>query len=115
MSTTRLTAMAVIAALAVSVFIFYRFGLNQPDAPTPRANILSTGKQACFKDARADSRNVLIDDAKLTAFCGCVMERSVGALSDAELQTTIGGASLGERMPMKLQAANSACKGILLD
>jgi hypothetical protein len=115
MSTTRLTALAVIAALAVSVFVFYRFGFNNPDPAATRAALLHDGKQACFKDARGDSRNLLIPDAKLTAFCGCVMDRSVGALSDDDLRTTLGGASLGERMPLKLQAANSACKGELLD
>jgi hypothetical protein len=115
MSTTRLNAFAVIAALAVSVFVFYGFGLNHPDPAAARAAMLSTGKQACFKDARADSRNTLIADAKLVALCGCVVDRSVGALTDAELQTTIGGVSVAERMPMKLQAANSACKGALLD
>jgi hypothetical protein len=115
MSTTRLTAFAVIAALAVSVFIFFNFGLNDPDPATARASILVTGKQACFKDARADSRNILRSDATLTAFCGCVMDRSVGALTDAELRTPIGGSSVGERMPMKLRAANGACQGELRD
>jgi hypothetical protein len=115
MSTTRLTALAVIAALAVSAAIFFGFGLNNPNAATTRAGILGAGKKACFKDARADPRNVLLPDAKLTAFCGCVMDRSVGALTDEELRTTIGGASVGERMPMKLQAANISCKGELLD
>ena len=58
---------------------------------------------------------MLIADAKLTAFCGCVMDRSVGALTGAELETATGGSSLADRMPMKLAAANRACKGALLD
>jgi hypothetical protein len=115
MANTRRAAIAIIAALAALVFVFYRYGFNHPDPAATRASVLTTGKQACFKDARADSRNTLVADAKLSAFCGCVMDRSVGALNDSELQTTIGGASLGERMPMKLQAANRACKGELLD
>jgi hypothetical protein len=115
MSATRLSALAVIAALSVFVFVFYRFGFNDPDPASLRATLLVTEKAACFKDARADSRNVTIPDAKLTAFCGCVVDRSVGALTDADLQTATGGSSLADRMPMKLAAANRACKGELVN
>jgi len=115
MTKTRQAALAAIAALAVFVFVFYRFGFNNPDPTALRATLLSTEKAACFKDARTDSRNVLIADAKLAAFCGCVVDRSVGALTDADLQTATGGSSLADRMPMKLAAANRACKGELLN
>ena len=95
-------------------YYFYRQGSGDP--AIIRANIASAGKQACGADARADPRNVLVPDAKLTAFCDCVLDTAVAGLDDADArEASINALVMSSTMRAKLAAANRVCRAKLLD
>ncbi len=116
MRNTRMTAIAGIVMLAAVVGLTYTYRDHWPDPAASRNTIASTGKQACFNDARADERNTLVSDAKVKAFCACTLDRVVATMSDEDAQRASGNTLvLSTMMRAKLPAANASCKSHLLD
>ncbi len=116
MRNTRLTAIGGIVLLAAIVGGTYTYRDNGSDPASSRNTIASTGKQACFNDARADPRNTLVSDANLKAFCACTLDQVVTSMSDKDaLEASHNTLVLSTTMRAKLPAANASCKSHLLD
>lgn len=112
---TRMTAIFAAVVLGLGAgYYFYRHGSGDP--AIIRANIASAGKPACFADARADQRNVLVPDAKLTAFCNCVLDDAVAGMNDADArEASINALVMSSAMHSKLAAANRGCRTKVLN
>lgn len=108
---------AIAAALVVAMgagYYFYRQGSGDP--AIIRANIARSEKRSCTADARTDPRNVLVTDAKLAAFCNCVMDDVVAGMSDADArEASVNTLVMSNTMRLKLASANRSCRTKMLD
>jgi hypothetical protein len=94
----------------------YFYQQASQDPVVIRNHMASAGKQACFSDARADSRNVLIADDKLRAFCSCTVDTAVGSMSDADArEAAVNTLVMSTAMRTKLADANRSCRGQLVN
>lgn len=108
---------AIMAAMVVAIgagYYFYRHGSGDP--AIIRANIAGAGKRSCTTDARADPRNVLVTDAKLSAFCDCVLDDVVAGMSDADArEASINALVMSSAMRINLASANRSCRSKVLN
>jgi hypothetical protein len=112
---TRLAALAAIVVLAGGAAVYFCQQASQ-DPVVIRNHMATSGKQACFSDARADQRNVLIPDDKLHAFCSCTVDTAVGSMSDADTrEAAVNTLVMSTAMHTKLAAANRSCRGELVN
>ena len=112
---TRLAAMVAIVVLAAGAAVYFYQQASQ-DPAVIRNHMATAGKGACFADARADSRNVLIPDDKLHAFCSCTVDTAVGSMSDADTrEAAVNTLVMSTAMHRKLADANRSCRGQLVD
>ncbi len=115
MSQTRVAAMAAIVLLAAGAALYFYRQASQ-DPVVIRNHMATTGKRACFSDARADSRNLLIPDEKLHAFCSCTVDMAVGGMSDADTrEAAVNTLVMSTAMHGKLADANRRCRGQLVN
>jgi hypothetical protein len=110
---TRLAAFAAIVVLSAGTAVYF-YAQARQDPAVIRNHMADSGKRACFTDARSDTRNVLLTDDKLHAYCDCTVDTAIGGMSDDDTrEAAVNTLVMSTAMHRRLARANRACRSAL--